>query len=528
MTAPDSRRLQFGLFEIDCATGELRKGGIKIKLQDQPFQVVSALLDRPGQIVTREELRQKIWPADTFIDFDQSLNKAINKIREALGDSAENPRFVETVPRRGYRFIAPVNTHDQPEQPAITELSTPEQGSSSRFRRAATLAGAGCVLAAALIGWLHWPSTRARILRSVQITNDGRQKSLSASHPDIGDRTASLVSPSASASTGPTVQPLLGIAGTGLRILCGQRRPRNDRLGRLWSADQYFEGGNYWERPSQFLARTFDPSLFQDARIGDFSYHIPLTPGVYELHLYFAEPNVGSTTGLSELSRVFHVALNGKTILRDFDVISDAGGAGIVDERVFKDVSPAPNGILHIRFLSVKSQAMLSAIVVEPARLHRLNTARIFVHESPYTDSRRVTWMPDDFWIGGTIGGRFDFIKGMLDRELYSTQRFGNFSYAIPVDEGEYAVTLHFAESWWGRENDGGGGVGSRVFDVFCNGTALVRNLDIYREVGANRPLLKTFHRLKPNAQGKLLLSFVPVRNYALLNALEVEDESRE
>ncbi len=87
MTAPDSRRLQFGLFEIDCATGELRKGGIKIKLQDQPFQVVSALLDRPGQIVTREELRQKIWPADTFIDFDQSLNKAINKIREALGDS---------------------------------------------------------------------------------------------------------------------------------------------------------------------------------------------------------------------------------------------------------------------------------------------------------------------------------------------------------------------------------------------------------------------------------------------------------
>src|SRR5437016_3702400 len=149
MTGPDSRRLQFGVFEIDCATGELRKGGIKIKLQDQPFQVVSALLDRPGQIVTREELRQKIWPADTFIDFDQSLNKAINKIREALGDSADNPRFVETVPRRGYRFIAPVNTHDQPQHLAITELSTREDKSSSRFKRAAALAGAGCGLAAA-------------------------------------------------------------------------------------------------------------------------------------------------------------------------------------------------------------------------------------------------------------------------------------------------------------------------------------------------------------------------------------------
>jgi hypothetical protein len=357
--------------------------------------------------------------------------------------------------------------------------------------------------------------------------NDGRQKSLSAPHPDIGDRTASLVSPSA--STGQTAQPLPGIASTGLRILCGHRKPRNDRLGRLWNADQYFEGGNYWERPSQFLARTFDPSLFQDARIGDFSYHIPLSPGVYELHLYFAEPNVESTTGGSENSRVFHVSLNGKPILRDFDVISDAGGAGIVDERVFKDVSPTPNGMLHMRFVSLRSQAMVSAIVVEPASPHRLNPVRIFMHERPYTDAKKVTWMPDDFWIGGTIGTPGpDILEGTLDRELYSKQRYGNFSYAVPVDDGEYAVTLRFAESYWGHENPGGGGVGSRVFDVFCNGAALVRNLDIYKEVGANRELLKTFHRLKPSAQGKLLLSFVPVRNYALLNALEVEGESRE
>jgi hypothetical protein len=250
-----------------------------------------------------------------------------------------------------------------------------------------------------------------------------------------------------------------------------------------------------------------------------------LTPGVYELHLYFAEPNIGPT--ITENTRVFHVALNGKTILRDFDVISDAGGAGIVDERVFKDVSPAPDGILHIRFLSVKSQAMVSAIVVEPARRHRLNTVRIFAHERPYTDAHKVTWMPDDSRIGGAIGGD-DIDAGTLDRELYSKQRYGNFSYTIPVDNGEYTVILHFAERFWGRENSGGGGVGSRVFDVFCNGAALVRNLDIYKEVGANRELLKTFHRLKPSAQGKLLLSFVPVQNYALLYALEVEDESRE
>jgi TolB-like protein/Tfp pilus assembly protein PilF len=98
--------LRFGVFEADLASRELRKNGNKIRLQDQPFQVLTLLLENRGQVVTREELRQKIWPADTFVDFDNSLNAAVNKIREALGDSAENPRFVETLPRRGYRFVA--------------------------------------------------------------------------------------------------------------------------------------------------------------------------------------------------------------------------------------------------------------------------------------------------------------------------------------------------------------------------------------------------------------------------------------
>jgi cholera toxin transcriptional activator len=102
------RRVRFGLYEADLAAGELRKNGNRVRLQDQPFQVLAALLESPGEVVTREQLRQKIWPADTFVDFDHSLNTAINKIREALGDTASNPRFVETLARRGYRFIAPV------------------------------------------------------------------------------------------------------------------------------------------------------------------------------------------------------------------------------------------------------------------------------------------------------------------------------------------------------------------------------------------------------------------------------------
>jgi cholera toxin transcriptional activator len=114
MPLPSSNRetslLRFGVFEVDMAAGELRKNGARIRLQEQPFQVLTALLQNAGQVVTRDYLRETIWPADTFVDFDHSLNTAVNKIRESLGDSASNPRFVETLARRGYRFIAPVAT----------------------------------------------------------------------------------------------------------------------------------------------------------------------------------------------------------------------------------------------------------------------------------------------------------------------------------------------------------------------------------------------------------------------------------
>jgi cholera toxin transcriptional activator len=99
---------RFGVFELDLASAELRKNGRKLRLQEQPFEVLALLLERAGDVVTREEMRQKLWPADTFVDFDHSLNTAVNKLRETLGDSASSPRYVETLARRGYRFIAPV------------------------------------------------------------------------------------------------------------------------------------------------------------------------------------------------------------------------------------------------------------------------------------------------------------------------------------------------------------------------------------------------------------------------------------
>ena len=100
--------VRFGVYEVDPYSGELRKNGIKVKLQEQPFQVLTMLLERPGEVISREELQRRLWPADTFVDFDHSLNAAIKRLRDALRDSADNPRFVETLARTGYRFVAPV------------------------------------------------------------------------------------------------------------------------------------------------------------------------------------------------------------------------------------------------------------------------------------------------------------------------------------------------------------------------------------------------------------------------------------
>src|ERR1700675_1873280 len=129
---PSSRLIRFSTFEVNFETGELRQRGQKVKLQEQPLQVLAALLEQPGEVVTREELRSKLWPADTFVDFDHSLNAAIRRLRDALGESAEAPLFVETVARRGYRFIAPVNGGSAACGAAI--VAAPEQSQSSFWR----------------------------------------------------------------------------------------------------------------------------------------------------------------------------------------------------------------------------------------------------------------------------------------------------------------------------------------------------------------------------------------------------------
>src|SRR6266853_1368437 len=131
--------ISFGTFEADLQAGELRRNGRKVRLQEQPFQVLAVLLEHAGEIVTREELRNRLWPADTFVDFDHGLNAAVKRLRDALGDSAENPRFVETIARRGYRFLAPIAAKPNGASPVPQIVAPPAPQKSRRGRIALTI-----------------------------------------------------------------------------------------------------------------------------------------------------------------------------------------------------------------------------------------------------------------------------------------------------------------------------------------------------------------------------------------------------
>jgi DNA-binding winged helix-turn-helix (wHTH) protein/tetratricopeptide (TPR) repeat protein len=146
-------RMRFGAFEADLSAGELRKHGIRLKLHDQPFQVLSLLLDRPGELITREEIQQKLWPSGTFVDFENGLNSAVNRLRDALSDSAEEPRFIETIPRRGYRFIAPVERLNGNVAPVGEAEPEPSVHRTKHWLWLVSAAAAAVLVVAAFGGW---------------------------------------------------------------------------------------------------------------------------------------------------------------------------------------------------------------------------------------------------------------------------------------------------------------------------------------------------------------------------------------
>lgn len=227
------------------------------------------------------------------------------------------------------------------------------------------------------------------------------------------------------------------------------------------------------------------------------------------------------------------VTANGTPILRDLDVLADSGGGSIADVRVFRDIFPDTDGQLHLKFSSTNGgRAMVSAIEILPGLPAHLRPVRILARDVPYYSNDSRWWSPDTYFKGGRLSTSQQPAEGTDDPEFYASERWGHFSYAIPIAPGRYTLTLYFIEHHAAGSADraavsatGDESSEERVFDVFCNGRTVIGGLDIIKRVGEHHPLIHKIKGLEPNAQGKLLLEFVPVTRYATVTAIEVVQE---
>jgi hypothetical protein len=336
-----------------------------------------------------------------------------------------------------------------------------------------------------------------------------------------GSTKQSKATPAQPTGGGPSVSS--NATGMPIRLIAGYTgQPQMDSSGAIWTADRYDYGGGTWTRSTHSIARTSDPLLFERWRTGDFFYNIPLPPGVYELHLYFVTMDNGSDD-----ARTFSVSINNKLSLPAFDVNSDALGENIADERIFRDVSPDKDGYLRISFTGERGTPALNAIEILPGIPHKQLPIRLVMQPTSVTDHDGQTWHPDNYFMNGRLSTQREPIQGSPDPDLFAAERYGHFTYALPVDtRGRYTLVLHFAEFYFGPHASGQGGTGNRIFRVMCNGVMLLDNFDIYKEAGSLHALTKTFYHLKPTAQGKLNLTFEPIVNNATVSGIEVLDES--
>jgi hypothetical protein len=300
-----------------------------------------------------------------------------------------------------------------------------------------------------------------------------------------------------------------------LRAMVGNTSaPYLDRGGSTWDSDHFCSGGSPFSVTGHVIQGTEDPQLFSSGRRGVFHCNYPVPPGTYEIHLLFAE-----TSGLQEASRNAAFSINGGPPT-NLDVVDDAGGDDIATSKIITDVAPASDGTIHVDFPSF--EAFVNAIEILQGVPHRMLPVRIVVGHSPYRDSNGNVWMPDRYFFGGRLSSFAGDLSKFANGRLYEWHRFGHFHYVIPVATGgKYTLKLHFMEHWFGVQNGGIGGVGSRVFDVSCNGSMLLKEFDIFREAGSE-PLVKTFQHIEPTAQGKIEIYFTPAVNYPSISAIEV------
>lgn len=324
-----------------------------------------------------------------------------------------------------------------------------------------------------------------------------------------------------------TIRILAGVASGGYM----------DSSGNRWSADAYFTGGAPMPVPYYSLALSDDPAIYRHARTGDnFAYDLPLRPGCYEMRLMFAESaEVAILGAVGEAARSFHVTANGVQILppldgshmRDLDIVADAGGTNTADVKVFKGISPAADGKLHLRFIGHGLGALVNAIEIVPGLQGRMRRLRWRAGQTPYTDHDGNLWLADRYFRGGRLSRFHASVSGTPDPGLYEEERFGSYTYSIPVVAGgSYTLEIHFAENYFGGWIASGSR--PRIFSVYANHAPLLRDFNVFREAGsAVTAVVKTFHGIKPNSFDKIVLSFEPSTEFAIVNAISVEDEPK-
>lgn len=445
------------------------------------------------------------------------------KLEHHFANEGKDEPTVITIPKGQYLPIFESRVEGPVEQP-ISNEPVKQEGNHARW----VLITFGVLFGLVAI-WLAYLLIRPRLN--------------SASHPPAN----SEVSQSQSDST---LQPVnhpgaLPANADDLCISAGRSgAPYVDTFGRRWEADQYFQGGITQPGPRHFFPPVPDEGPFKTIREAisadnmvpqserTFRYNIPASPGAYELRLYFADPLRQPDADLREdgqNNRHFEVNLNRHPLLSDFDPIADEGTAA-VDERVFKDVYPDTDGKVHLEFLSDWGRAFVSGIELTPGIPGKLKPIRIAAgRQSDFVDAEGVRWSGDRDYIDGRTFAFVNPPNGPKVDQLYLNERHGNFSYSIPVAPGSYTVRLHFLEAFFSPVIPAAycHGAGCRVFDVTCNGVTLLSNFDINQAAGPFKPVIREFHGLRPNGQGKLLISFSPIVNYAEVRAIEVLDEAK-
>jgi Malectin domain len=291
------------------------------------------------------------------------------------------------------------------------------------------------------------------------------------------------------------------------------RKPYVDHSGNTWATGNYCQGGSNVAVSPQRIAGTEDDPLYFGGVRGIAHCVFPVTQGLYELHFHFAE-----TSDLPMATRVATLSINAGPQM-GVDVVDDAGGDDIATSKVLTGIAPEGDGSIHVDFISDVS--LLNAVEILPSPTAKLLPVRIVAGSSPVIDDAKQFWASDRYF----SGGRHGLHAQQASLGIYESARIGRFRYTIPaVPLAHYRLRLYFREPWFGRENGGYGGPGSRVFDVACNGALLLKNFDILAEDGS-KPTVKTFDHLQASADGKVEIYFMPVVNYPVVSALELVPE---